>query len=123
MKSFLLNLTVMTVIISMGAALRQIAVEVHSDGYWPRLGFVALFPIQIVFTLFFSQVFFGSIAQMFGPIRQVYGISKYYSGQLPAKLGSTSLPHVTIQWPVYQEGLEAVIIPAVRSLKEAMTTY
>jgi hypothetical protein len=33
------------------------------------------------------------------------------------------LPHVTIQMPVYKEGLEGVIIPTVESLKKAITTY
>jgi len=33
------------------------------------------------------------------------------------------LPHITIQMPVYKEGLEGVIIPTVESLKKAITTY
>lgn len=33
------------------------------------------------------------------------------------------LPHITIQMPVYKEGLEGVIIPTVESLKRAITTY
>ena len=36
--------------------------------------------------------------------------------------GST-LPHVTIQCPVYKEGLWAVIDPTVKSIKAAMSTY
>lgn len=34
-----------------------------------------------------------------------------------------ALPHITIQMPVYKEGLEGVIIPTVESLKKAITTY
>jgi len=42
----------------------------------------------------------------------------------PARLSSGSvLPHVTIQMPVYKEGLQAVIEPTIRSLKAAISTY
>jgi GT2 family glycosyltransferase len=33
------------------------------------------------------------------------------------------LPHVTIQMPVYKEGLEGVISPTIMSLKAAISTY
>lgn len=33
------------------------------------------------------------------------------------------LPHVTIQCPVYKEGLNSVIQPTVRSIKKAISTY
>lgn len=49
--------------------------------------------------------------------------SKYYSGCLPPRLTGDSLPHVTIQCPVYKEGLASVIAPTVRSVKQAMSTY
>lgn len=123
MNSFLVSLALLAVMLSLGAAIRQIAIEVHTDGFWPRIGLVCLCPIQIFFTLFFCQVIFGSFAQMFGPIRQLEGNSKYYSARLPPRLVGVELPHVTIQCPVYKEGLQAVIAPTIRSLKEAMSTY
>lgn len=48
--------------------------------------------------------------------------SKYYSAMLPQRL-THSLPHITIQCPVYKEGLASVIIPTVRSIKQAICTY
>ncbi|CAN8100527.1 unnamed protein product [Discula destructiva] len=123
MNAFLLSLTLFAVICSIGAALRQISREVHTDGWWPRASLVCLAPLQITFTLFFSQVIFGSISQMFGPIRHLRENSRFYSGKLPRRLESITLPHVTIQCPVAKEGLEGVISPTVRSLKAAMTTY
>ena len=42
---------------------------------------------------------------------------------LPVRLTSLTLPHVTIQCPVYKEGLQSVIEPTVRSIKAAITTY
>lgn len=52
--------------------------------------------------------------------------SKYYSGIAPKRLNRDligELPHVTIQMPVYKEGLISVIEPTVRSLKAAISTY
>lgn len=52
--------------------------------------------------------------------------SKYYSGKAPRRLRRdvhTNLPHVTIQMPVYKEGLHAVIEPTIRSVKAAISTY
>lgn len=123
MNSFLLALTLAIIMLSLGAALRQVSIEVLSDGFWPRLGILGLYPVQIFFSLFFAQVIFGSLAQIMGPIRQLEGNSKFFSAELPPRLRNVALPHVTIQCPVYKEGLHAVIAPTVRSLKAAMTTY
>lgn len=52
--------------------------------------------------------------------------SRYYSAKPPALLNrdaGTRLPHVTIQMPVYKEGLSAVIKPTVQSVKRAISTY
>jgi hypothetical protein len=53
--------------------------------------------------------------------------SKYYSAVAPRRLrtevpGST-LPHMTIQIPVYKEGLRSVIAPTIQSIKQAISTY
>jgi hypothetical protein len=53
--------------------------------------------------------------------------STYYSGIAPKRLHcdtfGKALPHVTIQLPVYKEGLRTVIEPTVRSIKQAISTY
>jgi hypothetical protein len=41
---------------------------------------------------------------------------------LPRRLRK-DLPHITIQCPVYKEGLTSVIAPTVKSIKQAMSTY
>lgn len=63
------------------------------------------------------------IAQLFGPISQLNENSKFYSGIPPTRLRNKTLPHVTIQCPVYKEGLNSVIDPTVKSLKAAISTY
>jgi hypothetical protein len=51
--------------------------------------------------------------------------SKYFSSIAPRRLprGPEKYPHVTIQCPVYKEGLRTVIEPTMRSLKAAISTY
>ena len=122
-NSVLVGLTLILVIVALGAAWRQLAIEVSVDGDFKRLGLVALLPVQVFFTLFFAQVIVGCLAQIFGPIRQLTVNSKYYSARPPKRLTADALPHLTIQCPVYKEGLQGVIIPTVKSIKQAMSTY
>lgn len=65
----------------------------------------------------------GSIAQLIGPSKQMNQNSKFYSGVAPPRLSRKQLPHVTIQCPVYKEGLYSVIDPTIRSVKAAISTY
>ncbi|KAK3939748.1 putative glycosyltransferase [Diplogelasinospora grovesii] len=123
LNTFLVSLTLILITVSLGAAFRQLAIEVSVDGSYLRLALVALFPIQIFFTLFFAQVIVGCLAQIFGPVRQLTINSKFYSARPPPRLQSAILPHITVQCPVYKEGLGAVIAPTVKSIKQAMSTY
>lgn len=74
---------------------------------------------------FFFQALVGSLLQMVGPIGHIRSNSKTYSGAAPRRLvrDRHRLPHVTIQMPVYKEGLDAVIRPTVTSVKAAISTY
>ncbi|KAK4186324.1 putative glycosyltransferase [Podospora australis] len=123
LNTYLVSLTLVLVTVSLGAAFRQLAIEVSVDNNYMRLALVALFPVQIFFTLFFAQVIVGCLAQIFGPIRQLTINSKFYSAKPPPRLQSSILPHVTVQCPVYKEGLNGVIAPTVKSIKQAMSTY
>ena len=60
---------------------------------------------------------------MLGPVSQVKQNSKYFSGVRPIRVRRSELPHVTIQAPVYKEGLKAVIEPTIKSIKAAISTY
>ncbi|KPM37879.1 hypothetical protein AK830_g8658 [Neonectria ditissima] len=122
-NTIMVSLTLILVTVSLGSAWRQLAVEVSVDGSYTRLALVCLAPIQVFFTLFFGQVIIGCMAQIFGPVAQLATNSKFYSARPPPRLQGSTLPHVTIQCPVYKEGLTGVILPTVRSLKQAMSTY
>ena len=122
-NTVLVTLTLILVTVALGAAWRQLAIQISVDGSYLRLALVALAPIQIFFTLFFAQVIVGCLAQIFGPIRQLHNNSRFYSARTGPRLQSRMLPHVTVQCPVYKEGLHAVIAPTVKSIKQAMSTY
>ena len=123
LNTYLVSFTLVLVTVSLGAAFRQLAIETSVDGSYLRLALVALFPVQIFFTLFFAQVIVGCLAQIFGPIRQLTENSKFFSARPPPRLRTAALPHVTVQCPVYKEGLNGVIAPTVKSIKQAMSTY
>ncbi|KAL2069191.1 hypothetical protein VTL71DRAFT_15529 [Oculimacula yallundae] len=122
-NTVLVAMTLILVITFLGAGARQLAIEVEVDGSYIRLALLALTPVQIFFTLFFSQVIMGCLAQLFGPVRQMTINSKFYSARAPPRIQSQTLPHITIQCPVYKEGLSSVIAPTVKSIKQAISTY
>jgi hypothetical protein len=71
------------------------------------------------------QIIITNLAQIFGPISQMTSNSKFFSGQAPRRLNRNNgyFPHVTIQMPVYKEGLVDIIQPTIISLKAAISTY
>ncbi|EON68775.1 hypothetical protein W97_08033 [Coniosporium apollinis CBS 100218] len=123
MNSVLVGFTLLIITVMLGAGFRQIAIEVMVDKGYARLALLVLTPIQVFFTLFFAQVIVGCIAQCIGPVRQMTQNSRYYSALLPRRITGRTLPHITIQCPVYKEGLASVIAPTVKSIKQAMSTY
>lgn len=122
-NTILVGFTLILIITTLGAGARQLAVAVSVDGSYTRLALLALTPVQIFFTLFFAQVIVGCLSQLFGPVRQLTINSKFYSARAPPRLQTPILPHITIQCPVYKEGLSSVIAPTVKSIKQAISTY
>ncbi|KAK8210886.1 glycosyl transferase family group 2-domain-containing protein [Phyllosticta capitalensis] len=125
LQSALTGCTVFLVTYAVGGCFRQIAIQTKIDKNYMRFAFViVIFPI-IWLSVFFFQSFVGDLAQLFGPVSQVHKNTKYFSGVAPRRLNRDrgALPHVTIQCPVYKEGLHSVIAPTVRSIKAAISTY
>lgn len=111
------------VITLLGLGYQRIAQEVTLVNKWTSLAFIALTPVNIFFSLFFAGIIISVIAQIIGPVSQLTKNSKFYSAQPPRRLHGRALPHVTIQCPVYKEGLEGVIQPTMRSIMAAVSTY
>ena len=122
-QPILTALCLVLLIAAIGSGWRQIAIEIKVDKAWIRLAFAAVVPFQYWLALFFMQSVAGCVAQVIGPISQMTANTKFFSGQAPPRLSGTTLPHVTIQCPVYKEGLWSVIDPTVKSVKAAISTY
>lgn len=118
-------LTVALSIATLGIGYRALAYEVVTDRSYTRLALIVVSPLQLWVGYFFFQSIIINFFEIFGPITAVNTNSKYYSGAPPKRLNREyhTLPHVTIQMPVYKEGLKAVIIPTVQSLKQCISTY
>ncbi|TFK95710.1 glycosyl transferase family group 2-domain-containing protein [Pterulicium gracile] len=99
--------------------------EFRLDGSYTRFALVVTFPFLFCVALFFCLQLVGNLALAFGPVAQYHENSQYYSAVKPESNLEVdrNLPHMSIQIPVYKEGLEAVIAPSVFSIKAAMQTY
>ncbi|KAL8763090.1 MAG: hypothetical protein Q9184_001050 [Pyrenodesmia sp. 2 TL-2023] len=122
-QAIMTGLTLILVIAAMGSGWRKMAIETAVDNEYIRWVLLAFVPVQIWLALFFMQSVVGCVFQLIGPTSQMLGNSKFYSGLPPRRLAKGDLPHVTIQCPVYKEGLYSVIDPTMKSLKAAIATY
>jgi hypothetical protein len=115
---------ILVVVVEM-ACLAKLLQEVRLDGKMIRFALVATIPLFASFSLFFMIVITGSLFQLVGPLSSVCNNSLYYSAKAPkvGRYADLELPHVTIQMPVYKEGLKGVIMPTVESLLAAVKHY
>ncbi len=122
----MVGITMALCLACLGTGLRALALEVATDGSYVRLALAAVIPAQLFVSIFFFQSIVGNLFEILGPIGSVRQNSRYYSGEAPRRKldrEARALPHVTVQMPVYKEGLAAVIRPTVASLKRCISTY
>ncbi|KAF3058252.1 hypothetical protein GL218_05601 [Daldinia childiae] len=124
-SSGIVAVTVALCVSCMGLGLRALAFEIQTDGSYTRLALIAAIPVEMWVAFFFFQSLITNLFQIIGPISAVDKNSRFYSGKPPMRLRRevNRLPHVTIQMPVYKEGLKAVIGPSIQSLKKCISTY
>lgn len=124
-SSMVVALALALSITCLGLGYRALALQITVDNSYTRLALLAVGPVTLFISLFFFMSISGNVFQVFGPISGVNQNSKNFSGKPPRRMSphSGELPHVTIQMPVYKEGLNAVIKPTVISLKAAISTY
>ncbi|KAG5997396.1 hypothetical protein E4U54_002379, partial [Claviceps lovelessii] len=111
----------------MGIYVGKLITECILAGEWTRMALAVPVPLLMCVSLFFFQIVFTNLFQMIGPIGGVSTNSRYFSAHKPclrrAYADGFTPPKVTIQMPVYKEGMESVIIPTVRSLQAAISHY
>jgi hypothetical protein len=117
----------LVIVLLLGFATSKLVVEALTDGNWARLAFVALVPMLALVGLFFVIVIISDTFQVFGPIGGVKCNSRFFSAIRPslarAYAEGFTPPPITIQMPVYKEGLQGVIKPTINSLKAAISHY
>lgn len=125
LNPLMVGATLCLLITALGLGWKKLGLEIAVDGNYTRLALLAVVPCQVFVSLFFMQVIIVNLTQCFGPINNLNSNSKFYSGKAPQRLNRNNreLPHVTIQMPVYKEGLVGVIQPTIISLKAAISTY
>jgi hypothetical protein len=115
------------IVLLLGFATSHLIVESLTDGNWTRMAFVAFLPFLLLVGLFFSIVIVTDLFQAFGPIESIKKNSRFFSAIKPslrrAYAEGFTPPPITIQMPVYKEGLQGVIKPTIASLKEAISHY
>ena len=121
-QSFLVGVAAILVVFTLGIGWRRLAIEVRIDNNYTRLALLACTPFQMWIGWFFFQALVSGVAQILGPVKQTQQNSKSFTG-LPPKRICAPLPHVTVQCPVYKEGLSSVIHPTMVSIKKAISTY
>lgn len=117
----------LTIILLTGVYIGRLVSECLLAGNWVRMALVVPIPVLFCISLFFFQILFSDIFQMIGPIGGNTTNSRYYSCHKPslnrAYMEGMELPKITIQMPVYKEGMDSVIIPTIRSLQQAVSFY
>lgn len=121
-QAFLVGLAGVLVVFTLSIGWRRLAIECKIDKNYLRLALLVCTPLQMWIGWFFFQSLVSGVAQIIGPVKQTTMNSKSFSGIAPKRI-CAPLPHVTIQCPVYKEGLQAVIQPTIVSIKKAISTY
>ncbi|KKY13699.1 hypothetical protein UCRPC4_g06949 [Phaeomoniella chlamydospora] len=124
-RSFAVGLAVLLVFLIQGISISKLIEETLWDGNKDRLFLIILCPLFIAFALFFMSIIVSSAFQLFGPVFDVAGNTKFHSAKapIPARHRNLELPHITIQVPIYKEGLKGVIAPTIGSIQAAVRFY
>ncbi|KAL2838983.1 glycosyl transferase family group 2-domain-containing protein [Aspergillus pseudoustus] len=120
-----ISMAIMLVIITQALGVSRLLREYSWDGNYIRFALVVTIPPLALFSLFFFIVLVTSAFQLFLPASFVLKNSKFHSAVKPNPKAHRDyeLPHITIQMPVYKEGLKGVIVPTMISVLAAVQYY
>ncbi|KAK0658057.1 glycosyl transferase family group 2-domain-containing protein [Cercophora newfieldiana] len=127
-QSIIVSLAFLLIIATTSGTVRDTLMQIRmlgSDGY-PRIAMLAMTPMTVALCLFFFLIIINSVFQLLGPIKDIRsGNSRFYSSVKPDLKNHPKMqwPHITIQMPVYKEGLRGVIKPTIDSLLPAIAHY
>jgi hypothetical protein len=125
-QSVIVSTSFLLIILATSGGVQQVLIQVHALGTYDRLGMLAITPLSVTFSLFFFMIIVNAVFQLIGPIKDIRsGNSRFYSSVKPdvKKHPNMQWPHITIQVPVYKEGVKGVIQPTINSLLPAIAHY
>ncbi|KAK6068055.1 glycosyltransferase family 2 protein [Seiridium cupressi] len=127
-QSVMIGLAMALLIVIESFPVRLMVVQAKALGAvsYKNSAIIVTVPIFAWFTLFFAVVAIGMIFQLLGPVTEItQGNSHFYSSRAPNRKRHPNIewPHITIQMPVYKEGLKGVIIPTLNSVLAAIRHY
>jgi hypothetical protein len=98
--------------------------EIRFDGSYIRLALLAVVPIYAGFACSSAITIVNAVFQLFAPVGDNLGNSRYHSATAPnpAKFPGVELPHITIQIPVFKEGLRR-LVQHPKPLLRRLTSY
>ncbi|KAF5021882.1 hypothetical protein F66182_6073 [Fusarium sp. NRRL 66182] len=123
--SFRIGIVMMLVILTQSVGVSRLIRQWSWDGDWMRFVLVAVIPPLCVLSLFFFIVVVSSVFQLLLPAGICLRNSKFHSAVKPnpKRYRDYELPHITVQMPVYKEGLRGVIVPTMVSVMAAIQHY
>ncbi|KAJ5160387.1 uncharacterized protein N7482_007391 [Penicillium canariense] len=123
--TFKISFAIMLVVLTQSLGVSRLIHEYAWDGNYIRFALVVTIPPLAVFSLFFFIVLVTSAFQLFLPASFCLKNSKFHSAIKPSRKfhRDYELPHITIQMPVYKEGLKGVIVPTIMSVLAAVQYY
>ncbi|KAJ5986604.1 hypothetical protein N7451_010969 [Penicillium sp. IBT 35674x] len=123
--AFKISFAIMLVILTQSLGVSRLLNEFSWDGGYTRFALVVTIPPLALFSLFFFIVLVTSVFQLFLPATFCLKNSKFHSAIKPNPKAHRDyeLPHITIQMPVYKEGLKGVIVPTMMSVLAAVEYY
>ncbi|KAK4232962.1 glycosyl transferase family group 2-domain-containing protein [Achaetomium macrosporum] len=127
-QSIIVGLAFCLIIATTAGTVREVLMQVRmlGDIGYNRFAMLAMTPMSVAFCLFFFAIIVNALFQLLGPIKDIrQGNSRFFSSVKPQLKNHPDMkwPHITIQMPVYKEGLRGVIKPTVDSLLPAIAHY
>ncbi|KAF5554620.1 hypothetical protein FMEXI_1902 [Fusarium mexicanum] len=125
MHAFKVTVAIMLVIVTQSLGVTKLLNEYYWDGDMTRFALVSTIPPLTLFSLFFFLVLVTSLFQLFLPVSVCLKNSRFHSATKPnpKRHRDYELPHITVQMPVYKEGLKGVIVPTMISVMAAIEYY
>ncbi|PMD21641.1 hypothetical protein NA56DRAFT_625597 [Hyaloscypha hepaticicola] len=120
-----ISIAMMLVVFTQAVGISKLVGEYTWDGRWLPFLLVLTIPPLTCFSLFFFIVVVTCVFQVVLPLGNVLKNTKYHSAIKPksSRYRDYELPHITIQMPVYKEGLRGVIVPTIISVMAAIEEY